>query len=197
MMMNLDIQNLNTSQTQELIFHCQEKINQLQFQALKMRRNLSKVLDQEQKWREDIAIYQKRMTEGQSALQVLTESNPFYHKIKMDVQKCEIRILELEIRLQRFNAVQKTEKLSKIMALEASITYYEGLAMELENTNPSPKIENVSELLVDRPLAYELFNHDENTSFVKPRSLQELGIQIGLLNKASVLKNSLTTFQDI
>jgi hypothetical protein len=129
-------QDLNNRQREELLTFYTEKVTQLQFYVLKMRRTLSKRQAQEQKWLEDLAIYQQRKQEGEAALQVLTESNPYYHKIRLDVSRCEIRIIELEIGLQRFTLVQKAEKIIKMMALEASISYYMGLIVELESKNP-------------------------------------------------------------
>jgi hypothetical protein len=136
-------QNLTTNQKEELLSFYSEKVAQLQFQVLKMRRALTKRQAQEQKWLEDMALYQKRKTEGEVALQVLSESNPYYHKIRLDVQKCEIRIMRLEIRLQRFTLVQKAEKITKIMALEASISYYQQLISDLENIIPIQNTRNI------------------------------------------------------
>jgi len=135
-MTTLDIQNLDEKGRRELVTFYTEKLAQLQFQVLKFRRTLAKKQAQEQKWSEDLAIYKQRKTEGEAALKVLSESNPYYHKIRMDVQKCEIRIMELEIRLERFTLIQKAEKISKVLALEASIIYYQGLIAELESENP-------------------------------------------------------------
>jgi hypothetical protein len=147
------IQELNTLQKEELISFYTEKITQLQFQVLKMRRTLAKGQAQEQKWLEDLAVYQQRKQEGEAALQVLTEANHYYHKIKLDVSRCEIRIMELEIRLQRFTLVQKMEKISKIMALEASANYYQGLIVELESTPIQifRKEEDMGDWLIDTP----------------------------------------------
>jgi hypothetical protein len=125
----MDIQNLNDLQKEELLSFYTEKVAQLQFQVLKMRRTLAKRQAQGQKWLEDLAYYQQRKVEGEDVLLVLSESNPYYHKIKLDLQKCEIRIMELEIRLQRFTSVQKVEKIAKIIALETSISYYQGLVL--------------------------------------------------------------------
>jgi hypothetical protein len=135
-----------------------EKVAQLQFQVLKMRRTLAKRELQEQKWLEDSAVYQQRIQEGEAALNVLSESNPHYHKIRLDIQKCKIKIMELEIRLKRFTLVQKAEKITKIMALEASISYYQRLIMDLEAATSVQKPQNFSRLLVDKPLGLGLFS---------------------------------------
>jgi len=169
--MNMNIQNLDEKGRRELVSSFSEKIAQLQFQVLKMRRSLAKREAQEKKWLEDVAMYLQRKAEGEAALLVLSESNPYYLKIRLDVQKCEIRIMELEIRLQRFTLVQKAEKIAKIMALEASMSYYEGLVMDLENTIPVQKSQNIAHLLVDRPLDFEDFRGEAPLKVLEPVNL--------------------------
>jgi len=151
-MITFDFKSIDTAQKQKLASYYQGKAAQLQFQILKMRRTLVRREALEQKWLSDLFMYRKRLGEGKAACQILTKSNPFYKKIKLDVLKCEIKIMELEIRLERFTTVQKTEKMTKIMALEASISYYQGLITDLETTPNAILSKNISELLVDRPL---------------------------------------------
>jgi DNA primase catalytic subunit len=166
--MTLDVQNLDEKGRRELLSFYSEKVAQLQFQVLKMRRTLARREVQQRKWLEDLDMYQQRKQEGKAALQVLSESNPYYHKIKLDVQKCEIRIMELEIRLQRFTMVQKAERITKIMALEASINYYQSLIADLENKITPQKSQNMSHLLVDRPTGFELFGNDSSRLILEP-----------------------------
>jgi hypothetical protein len=167
-MINMNIQNLDRKGRREMISWYTEKVGQLQFQVLKMRRGLAKREAQEQKWREDLAMYLQRKAEGEAALLVMSESNPYFHKIKLDVQKCEIRLMELEIRLQRFTLVQKAEKITKIMALEASLNYYQGLIADSENIIPAQKSQNIAHLLVDRPLHFEDFCSESLLKVLEP-----------------------------
>jgi hypothetical protein len=156
-MTTLYIKNLDEKGRRELVTFYSEKIAQLEFQVLKMRRTLAKRQAQEQKWKENLTIYQNRKNEGEAALQVLSESNPYYHKIRLDVSRCEIKIMELEIRLQRFTLVQKSEKITKIMALEGSTAYYNALITHLENKIEAIPIVsskswlNSDKLFIDRP----------------------------------------------
>jgi hypothetical protein len=168
-------QNLNALQKEELRSFYTDKVAQLQFQVLKIRRNLAKREAQEQKWLEDLAMYQQRKAEGETALQVLSENNPYYIKIKLNVQKCEIKIMELEIRLQRFTLVQKAEKITKIMALEGSINYYQGLIAKLEST-PMPNLrkeEDLGDYLVNMPFYSQLMFENRNQI---PQSIRKLSI---------------------
>jgi hypothetical protein len=168
------IQNLNNLQKEELRSFYSEKVDQLQFQVLKLRRTLAKRQAQEQKWLEDLAIYEQRKQEGEAALRILSESNPYYHKIRLDIQKCEIRIMELEIRFQRFTLVQKVEKITDLLAMEATIRYYQGLILELENTKPVQALQNISHLLVDRPLDFKLFAQEAFSLDIEPTVLMQL-----------------------
>jgi len=160
-MITLDIQNLNTLQRDQLITSYQEKVAQLEFKVLKIRRAIYQQNQKEQKWLEEAAMYQKRREEGHAACLILTKSNPYYHKIRLDVQRCEIKIMELEIRLQRFSLLQKAQRLCRLMALEASINYYQSLIVALQNVTPVQNSQNLSHLLVDRPLGFGLLDEDK------------------------------------